>query len=200
MIKRLLLQFILVFTSVLLFSQNNWKLERDRQGIKVFTRKNPKYTMKDSRAEVLLKGSADEIIGEFKKVNNHKNWMHRIATSELIKKVSDNEFYVYYVATAPWPVSDRDIIVHYVIKKDANGNYTINASGKPDMLPEKEGKVRIKNLASVWDLTVVSKETTKLVYTNSSEPGGNIPEWLTNSGSTDTPYETLSGLKTIVEK
>jgi len=198
--KRFLLLYLFVSVALIMLAQDTWKLERDRQGIKVFTRKNPKYTMKDSRAEVVLKGSADEIISEFKKVNNHKNWMHRIATSELIKKVSDNEFYVYYVAAAPWPVSDRDLVVHYVIKKDAKGNYTINASGKPDMLPEKEDRVRIKNLSSVWDLTVVTNETTKLVYTNSSEPGGNIPEWLTNSGSTDTPYETLSGLKAIVEE
>jgi hypothetical protein len=191
---------ILIFNSVFLIAQENWNLERDRQGIKVFTRKSAKNSMKDSRAELIVKGTPDNIINEFRNIMNHKNWMHRISTSEMIKKVSNNEFYAYYVASAPWPVSDRDAVVHYFIKKEPNGNYIIYARGKPEMIPHKDGKVRIPKLDSIWEITALPNGYSKIVYTTSSEPGGNVPVWLTNSSATDAPFETVSRLKAIVEK
>jgi hypothetical protein len=200
MIKQFAFFFILISATGILNAQENWNLERDRQGIKIFTRKSSKNSMKDSRAELIVKGTPDQIINEFRNTANHKNWMHRISTSELIKKINNSEFYAYYVASAPWPVSDRDAIVHYIIKKEPNGNYTIYANGNPNMIPLKDGKVRIPKLDSIWEIVAQSNGTTKIIYTTSTEPGGNVPTWLTNSSATDAPFETVSRLKAIVEK
>ncbi len=198
MLKYLATSFILLISVSLFAQDNNWKLEREKNGIRIFTRKGS--SMKDSKAELFVKSSPQEIVAEFKKIDGHNNWMHRIVSCELIKKMSENEFVVYYVAHAPWPVSNRDIVAHYTIKKFPNGNYTIYAQGKSDLIPEKNGLIRIKRLSATWDLEKQADGTTKITYITSSEPGGSVPEWLTNSSALEAPYQTVLSLKLIVEK
>jgi len=189
-----------LFIALSLFAQDNWKLEKDKNGIKVFTRKTTKASMKESMTEIFVKGTPNQIIKEFKDIENHKTWMHRISTSQLLKKVNENEFQVYYIASAPWPVSNRDIVVHYNIKKEANGNYTIISTGTPNEIPKKSGLVRITKSYSTWELIEQKDGNTKIVYTSLSEPGGSLPEWLVNSSATDTPFNTVAALKAKVEK
>lgn len=189
-----------LFIALSLFAQDNWKLEKDKNGIKVFTRKTTKASMKESMTEIFVKGTPDQIVKEFKDIENHKTWMHRISTSQLLKKVNENEFQVYYIASAPWPVSNRDIVVYYNIKKEANGNYTIISTGTPNEIPKKSGLVRITKSYSTWELIEQKDGNTKIVYTSLSEPGGSLPEWLVNSSATDTPFNTVAALKAKVEK
>jgi hypothetical protein len=189
-----------LFIALSLFAQDNWKLERDKNGIKVFTRKTTKASMKESMTEIFVKGTPDQIVKEFKNISTHNTWMHRIATSELLKKISDNEFHAYYVASAPWPVSNRDIVIHYKIKKEANGNYTIISNAIPNEIPKKPGLVRIPKSFSTWEFIAQKDGTTKIIYTSLSEPGGSVPEWLANSSATDTPFNTVAALKAKVEK
>ncbi len=192
--------FGLLFIALSLFAQDNWKLEREKNGIKVFTRKTAKASMKESKTEIYLKGNPEELIKFFKDISSHKTWMHRISTSKLLKKLNENEFHVYYIASAPWPVSNRDAVVHYKIQKENNGNYVITATGIPNEIPEEKGLVRIPKLYSTWEFFKQPNGTTKLIYTSLSEPGGGIPEWLANSGATDTPFNTVAALKDKVEK
>jgi nitrogen regulatory protein PII-like uncharacterized protein len=184
--------FGLLFIALSLFAQDIWKLEREKNGIKVFTRKTAKSSMKESKTEIYLKEDPEELINFFKDISNHKTWMHRIITSKLLKKLNENEFYAYYVASAPWPVSNRDVVVHYKIQKESNDNYVIIATGIPNEIPEEKGLVRIPKLHCTWEFFKQPNGTTKLIYTLLSEPGGDIPEWLANSGATDTPFNTVA--------
>lgn len=195
--------FTILFIIVSFFyaqAQETWKLERDKLGVKVFTKKVAKSGMKDSKAELIVKGSPDEVIKELRNVANHKTWMHRIGESTLHKKVNDNEYYAYYVAKAPWPVADRDIVIQYNIKKEKNGNYIVTCVGKPNEIAVKENRVRIPRTNSTWEIVALKEGSTKIIYTSSADAGGNIPDWLANSSATDTPYETVAALKVIVEK
>lgn len=192
--------FSVLLIALTLFAQDTWKLERDKNGIKVFTRKTTKASMKESKTEIFFNGTPDQILKEFKNIEGHKTWMHRINTSNLLKKISDNEFHVYYIASAPWPVSNRDVIVHYKINKEPDGDIIITATGMPNEMPEQKGLVRIPKLYSTWEFLKQPNGTTKLIYTSLSEPGGGIPEWLANSGATDTPFNTVAALKAKVEK
>jgi hypothetical protein len=198
--NKLITTFTFLFIVISLFAQDSWKLERDKHGIKVFTRKSTKATMKESKTEIFIKGAPEQIIKEFKDIENHKTWMHRISTSKVLKKINENEYHAYYIASAPWPVSNRDIVIHYKINKEANGNYTIVSTGIPNELPKKPDLVRITKLYSTWEFIKQPDGNTKIIYTTMAEPGGNIPEWLVNSGATDSPFNTVEALKEKIEK
>jgi len=189
------------FPAVILAQNNEWQLERDKQGIQVYTRKNNSASnMKDSRAIAVVNSDTKDVLNLLTDFENHWKWMDRIKISRTIKKISESEFYVYYEALAPWPVSNRDIVTKYKIKWAQGGKVTLEAIGEPHFIPEKSGLVRVPESVSSWELTPLSSGKVQIVFTNHSDPGGSIPDWLANVTATDNPYNTLLKLKEQVEK
>jgi hypothetical protein len=126
--------------------------------------------------------------------------MDRIRASRLLKKASDNEFYVYYEVTAPWPVTDRDLAILYKVAKMPNGGYKMDAMAKPDYVPPKEGMVRIPESISTWEFIPKGNNKVEVIFTNHSDPGGTIPDWVVNMAATDNPFNTLSNLRKKLER
>lgn len=181
-------------------AQEDWTLARDRKGIKVFTRKAENSNLKDSKAEVVINAPIDEAYQLMKDFERHKEWMDKVGESEILKQVSDTEYFVYYVGEAPWPASDRDIIAQYKIKKKRDGKIRFEAKGVPDYIPKKDDYIRVPYTDSWWELVPISDKKVRVVYYTSSDPGGNVPDWLANTTAEGTPYDTLKEMKRILEE
>ncbi len=177
-----------------------WELARDKKEIKVYTRKAPGSSIKDSRTVVIVKGTPEQALVLLTAANDHFNWMDRVVDSKMLKKVSETEFYVYYEAGAPWPVANRDVISKYKIQKHPSGKTEIEVIGVPDFINEKDGKVRIHDQKSSWTFTPLEDERTEVVFFNHTDPAGSIPAWLANSASTDNPFNTLDAFRELIEK
>src|SRR6188768_1160946 len=130
--QRIMIILILSALFTTLFAQEGWVLERDKNGVKVYTRKTQTSNMKDSRAIAIVNSDTKEVLNLLTDFENHWKWMDRIKISRVLKKASENEFYVYYEALAPWPVSNRDIITKYYIKFSPDGKITLEAKGEPN--------------------------------------------------------------------
>lgn len=181
-------------------TNDGWILEKDKNGIKVYTRKTLKSSLKDSRASVVINTNAREALDLFIDFNRHRDWMDRIRASLLLKKASDSEFFVYYEVTAPWPVSDRDVAVRYKVVKMPDGGFRMEAVATPDILPPKAGMVRIEESTSTWEIIPRGENMVEVIYTNHSDPGGAVPDWIVNIAATDNPYNTLENLRRKLEQ
>ncbi|PJF37669.1 MAG: hypothetical protein CUN55_20900, partial [Phototrophicales bacterium] len=108
---------MLIIVCATMWSQNtfaqDWQLARDKKGIKVYTRKDAKSSIKDSKAVMIVKSNPRKALRLMLAADNHYKWMDRVVVSRTLKRLSDTEFYAYYEAGAPWPVSNRDVISHY---------------------------------------------------------------------------------------
>lgn len=201
MLHRAVLFFLsLAFPVFALLAQDGWHLERDKNGVKVYTRKAQSSNMKDSRAIAVVKSDTKEVLNLLLDFENHWRWMDRIKISRTLKKISDDEFYVYYEALAPWPVSNRDIITRYKIRLLPDGKIILEAIAQPEYIPKKEGIVRIPESVSSWEIIPLEDNRVQIIFTNHSDPGGSIPDWLANVTATDNPFNTLLKLKEQVEK
>ncbi|MEX2589510.1 MAG: START domain-containing protein [Chitinophagales bacterium] len=190
---------ILLIISNGLKAQENWELAKENDGIKVFTRTSKDSNFKDAKALADINASLDEVLNLLMDVKSHKSWMDRIEVSDLVEHSSDSNFVVYYQVKAPWPVSNRDVVSHYIIKRVARNKVKLIVKGRPEKVPEKEGLVRIKSANSVWEILENENGRVSIVLITQSDPGGNIPAWLANSAASDNPYKTLMGLKAKVE-
>lgn len=195
-----LILFSLLHTLNTGFAQEGWQLERDRQGIQVYTRKTKTSNMKDSRAIAIVNSNTREVLNLLMDFENHWKWMDRIKLSRTLKKISENEFYVYYEALAPWPVSNRDVVTRYKIILSPDGKVTLESRAEPDYIPKKEGIVRIPVAVSSWEIIPLADNKVQVIFTNHSDPGGSIPDWLANITATDNPFNTLLKLKEQVER
>jgi hypothetical protein len=199
--KRILTVLCIAFSITLLFAgDKDWKLERERDGIKIFNRFVVNSKMKEYKGEIVIKKNVQTVLKAFTDIKNHDKFLYKCkkGSVKLVKKVSDNDFYTYMEIETPWPVSHRDIVTRYIVNKpESNGTITIDLSCHKDLVPEVKGIVRVPLMSGYWKLIPVDKNSTKVIHQAYSSPGGNIPEGLANSASVDAPFAMLKSLSTI---
>ena len=127
--------------------------------------------------------------------DNYNVWFPRCSKSRTVARLNDNEFIVHLHFNAPWPVKDRDCVIRVKIDKDkTTGAVTILETSEPKYMREEEDVVRIQQIQSVWKL-IPKNSGTEVINEYSSNPGGNIPDWMTNTQSVDNPLATFENLQ-----
>ena len=139
-----------------------------------------------------------EILNLLLDVRCHTKWVYNTLVSVPIKVVSDTELYYYGETYAPWPVSNRDLVLHVKGNIDyANEIIEINVHSTPGLIPEKKGKVRVPRSHSHW----IIKKTPQgcaITYTLDIDPGGRLPAWLVNFASVEGPFLSFTEMKKIL--
>ena len=177
-----------------LFSQA-WALEKDKEGIQVFTRKVEGYAIKEYKAIISLKTTVPQLTNLLKDHANLKSWFVKCPTSERLKKVSDNEYYVYFLNDAPWPVSDRDNVTKMTFELLDNGTQLVHLKGVSDYIPEKSGIVRLPRMQAKWIFEPQADGMVKVTQQVLADLGGKVPGWLVNFAIVEAPFETLNNLR-----
>jgi len=200
-INQLLLPFFLggfLLTNPL-FSQN-WELEKDKEDIQIYTRTVAGYAIKEYKAITTLKTTVTKLTNLLKDHENLKSWFVKCPMSKRLKKVSEDEYYVYFLNDAPWPVSDRDNITKMNFELLDNGTQLIHLKGVPDYLPEKSDIVRIPRMQAKWMFEPQANGMVKITQQVLADLGGRIPAWLANFAIVEAPFETLSNLRKELKK
>jgi len=204
------MKFILIKFSGLLFcsafafaasGQYDWKLSKEKDGIKVFQSETKSSDYKCIKVECILEGNYDKLIAVLNNVSHHKDWVYNNKTSSIIKQVSPYEFYYYTEAHLPWPMSNRDAVVHLTMYRDSLNRFLkITSLGVPNYIPEKSGKVRVPKSNVNWYVTMPTAKTISIIYTFEAEPGGSVPAWLANAFADKGPYESFKKLSEILKQ
>lgn len=173
---------------------NDWIYEREKKGIKVFTKKSKWGHFRDSKATMVVPTSVADMEKMLTDFDNYSNWIPRCKAARVVARLSDNEFITHMTFNSPWPVADRDCVMRIKVTRDAKGIVTIAQTSEPKYLKESEGVVRIQQMTGLWKLIPVANGT-EVINEYSTNPGGNIPDWLTNTQSVEAPMETFESLK-----
>src|SRR5205085_3466524 len=75
------------------FSQVNWKLTKNKDGIKVYQAENPKSKFKNIKVECILQGNYDKLIAVLTDIEHLKDWVYNTKMSYVIKKISPYDLY-----------------------------------------------------------------------------------------------------------
>ena len=186
------------------YSQTNstegWKLAKDKQDIQIYTHQMANSNLKEFKAHTFIKTSVEKVIVTLQDVDNFYKWMVHVKNSKLLKKISEDESYVYTEAKLPWPFSNRDIINHInVYWSEEKDTATLVIKGIPDYIPEKEGIVRMHTSEGVWNISKANNDFVNIEYKYSGDPGGSIPSWVVNMFIVDGPYKTLINMREYLE-
>ena len=151
--------------------------------------------------ECTLTGSYDKLMTVLNDVGHLQDWVYSSKSSYIIKRIGPGEFYYYTETHLPWPVSNRDAIVHLTMNKDSLNRFLkVTATGVPAYLSEKSGKVRVTKLNLSWYVTMPTTNSIHIVYTFEAEPGGSLPAWIANLFADKGPFETFKKLAAILKK
>jgi len=182
-------------------SQEDWTLKKDKNGIKVFARKNKGFKFNELKVETVFEGKISQLAAVIFDVNNQKNWVYKTAKSELLKTVTATDLFYYTEIEVPWPLNNRDMAVRMTVQQNPQTKVmTIVAKNVDDYLPAKKDKVRIKYSNATWIATPVNSSQYKVEYRIQLDPGDDVPVWILNLFSTAGPYESFINLKKIIKQ
>ena len=183
------------------FAQSNWKLSKSKDGIQVYQRDSRYSSFKSIKVECTLDGNFDKLIAIINNVNQYKDWVYNNRSASLVKRVSPLEFYYYTETFLPWPLDNRDAVMHTRITKESNNSVLkINSIAVQGYVPLKSDKVRITRSDINWLVTKASTNSIHIVYTFETDPGGNVPSWLVNSFADKGPFESFKSLGILLKK
>ncbi len=181
-------------------AQLDWKLKKDDDWIKVFTASTPNSDYKSVKVECTFKAKFSQLVTYLMDVDKQHEWVYNNKTSHLLKRIKDNEMIFYSEVSVPWPCTNRDYISHITITQPTPQLVNIDAMSEPDLLPNKEGKIRVRSSRAHWDITKEGNDFLKIIYVVQFDPSGSVPAWLTNLFLTKGPIETFQKLRDGVSK
>jgi hypothetical protein len=191
----------LLFFSGTMAESKKWDFWKEREGIKVYTRINSGSKIKELKMETVFSGSMSSFVAVLQDLSSYERWVYASKDARLIDSISDTEQIYYGVTDFPWPMNDRDYVIHNKIwqnpKTLAFNSLSIAQDG---LVPEKDNVVRVSTLRARWTLTPGHKNEINVVYTVKSDPEGSIPVWMTNMMLDLGPFKTLKNLQKEAKK
>jgi hypothetical protein len=199
------IRFLILFFSLSLVTEyalaQDWDLAKDKNGVKVYTRKIEGWGIKEYKVKMTVKATLSKVVSTLKDVPGRYEWLHNTIEIREIERPNKDVVSVYNKVDAPWPVSDRDNITKfsfsYPSSKMVRVDMTVIKEHKK--APIYEGIVRIERLKGYWTLEDKGNGYVELIQQCAAEPGGSIPDWLANSAVVDTPYNSMYKLKQYIE-
>ncbi len=204
MINRLLL--IPSFLSILIINgsvhaNNPWVLSKQADGISVYLRDTPNSLIKSFKGVVTMPSKLTPLVAVLGDTSAYTTFLHECIYAKPLKTVNNKESYKYLVTNMPWPVKDRDTVVHSILTQNKNSKEVeIRMQAAPEYTAIHKNYVRITKMKGRWLLTPTGKGSVVVAYEMSVDPAGNLPSWLVNVLSIDIPFNTLKKLRILVNK
>lgn len=183
------------------FSQNDWKLTKQENGISVYLQNARNSKFKELRSVVKIRTSISSMVALLNDWDSYPLWVYRCGKSSTLKEISDTEVIHYQTVIAPWPVDNRDFVVNVKLSQDEKTKTVYQRTTCiPTYIPPVAQHVRITEFKASWTLTPLSDGYLNIEYQLLVDPGGSVPVWLVNLAVVDGPYETMLNIKEWVMK
>lgn len=185
----------------LLEAQSSWRLVRDGEGIRVFTRDVAGSDMDEFRAVTVLPARIEVVSEIMRDGTAYVKWMADCIEARIVKSAGPDTLYIYHATNAPWPVADRDVVVMTRVERDySRGVFTAHLDSIDNgLVPRRPDRVRMTKLRGRFELRVIDRERTGITYTVLADPAGSIPASVTNFFARNNPHTTLRGLGRMVK-
>jgi hypothetical protein len=199
--QKILTTAVLLFFLVSLFAQDGWELVKDKDGIKVYTRKAENIDFKEFKGTVTIDQSVSSFLAVISDVENLTEWVYSIVKAKKLRQTGDTLLIYYAESKVPWPFDNRDAVYEEKVSWDnTNRILMVNINCLPEYTKPKDGIVRIPFAKGFWRVEELENHHIKVTFRMLVDPGGTIPAWLANAFVVDSPFETLKGLTEVIGK
>ncbi|MBF0586187.1 START domain-containing protein [Prosthecochloris sp. N3] len=181
-------------TTCSLRQQNDW--------LKIYTCPVPSSDFLSFVGIAVMDVPAQNVLSLLYDIESSTEWVFKTREMKILRELDGDEGrVVYQLVSAPWPLSDREIISQSRGFMDPEtGEIFIRITALPDFLPENSDYVRVRQLEGGWNIMPLDNNRSRVVFRLHIEPGGEIPSWLANIAVIDTPYHTLTNMRTMLAK
>jgi len=169
--------------------EQGWALQRDRDGIQVFTRSVPGSPYDAVRAVTVVEAvRLASLVALIQDAPACEDWADRCAESYVYEEISELESLVYTHNDMPFPVSDRDVLAHVVWEQDPQTLIVeMNSEATIGRMDEVRGRLRLTEAKANWTFRPLGGGRVEISNEAHINPGSALPGWVTNMLLVDTP-------------
>lgn len=180
-------------------SDEQWRLDRDKDGIKIYTRTVDGSRFRAVRAVMLTSFSMPQLVALIRDTAACPEWANLCKASRVVEQRSETELFVYTHNDLPWPVSDRDAVthVHWTVL-DGGAAVQMTATAAEGHVPSVRGVTRLKDAETSWTFRRQPDGQIEVETFAHIDPGGPMPAWLINRLLLDAPHKTLLGMREVL--
>jgi ribosome-associated toxin RatA of RatAB toxin-antitoxin module len=199
MMKKMLLPLLIVTLIPLMGfytgSNEDWRLQKEKNNIRVYSKSSSNSTERHLRAEAEVNTSLSSLVAMISDVHLYPKWVYRCSEAKLLKQINEREFYYYQITHVPWPIPNRDMVIHVKINQDEEtGKVLVSLKGVPDFIPENENLVRVRIFEGQWEFIPQSSGVVKVTHQFLIDPKGDVPGWLVEMAAVDGPMNTMESM------
>ncbi len=183
---------------------DEWFLAQDIDNIQVYTRSVEGSDIREFKAEAVIDAPIRKLLSIFVDFEHYPDWFHETSKAKLLKQVSRYERFSYQNLIMPFPLDDRDLLIHSVLSTKDNV-VTLKTNASPNLCNELDdivcedvldsANILVEQLRGEHRFIVLSENQVKIVWQQHIEPKGSVPAWMVNQTLIDVPFYTLSKLR-----
>ncbi len=197
--RYLLLLAMLASEAVMAQNHSSWEYKGEQDGIKIYHQKTP--GLLHIKLVMRVKAPLSGIAELFADADNYRVWGYKMSESRLLRRASSHELWYYAKYDFPWPMEDRDIILHSKLEQDPKSRkMTITNTPYPTYLPENKGVTRIKNSTTRWVFTPEENGWVKVEQQLSTDSAQSMPDWLVKMTADTGPRETAKAVRKTLQQ
>ena len=177
-------------------SGSGWVKVMTQEGVTVDRKTVPGSPLFAFRGEGVFDLPIGKLVTVLKTAEIAAEWVDLMLEHKVVRVVGTDKNLIYESYGLPWPIDDRDYVMHETMGYDAATKvFTIDYQSVEDSaLPPKKDFVRAVAIQTYWRLEKVNDTRTKIEVEVHTDPKGALPAWLINLIQKDWPWKTISGL------
>ena len=174
-----------------------WRLYKTEAGISMQQRHLQQGRKKLLQVKVQLdyQGSVSAFLHLLNDTNNATLWLHNVAQVKLLAKPSLTEDLVYTGFSAPWPLTERELVSCSQWQQRPDLTLIMDVWDCADLYPQNPNKLRLRDFSARWVLSPLPGNKVRLQYTGIADAGGQVPRFLSDPVALSSSWKSFKALQ-----
>jgi hypothetical protein len=180
-----------------------WLIKDDKhRDIRSYARQEESKRLRSFRVDATIAGKPEDLAQVLLGFEDYPKWFWNVRASHLLKRVSATEYYLYVVYEAPYPLANRDSVLHARIKPQSTSDKRIvlTVTAAPGYYPEQPGLVRMPAEEFTMVFTPLPGDKIQAQLAGYLDPGSKVPAWAADFVQDAGPYYSVRGLQRLTQE
>jgi ribosome-associated toxin RatA of RatAB toxin-antitoxin module len=178
-------------------ANDQWTLELDREGIRVYTQIEEPSPYKQIKVTATINAPMEKVLEILMAFSGYKSWMNHVQESYLLNQ-SDSAYYVFILEDAAWPMQNRYQVSRLDVRQTMSESH-IQFRSVPNYIEKRTDAIQIKQFEGYWSIEDRTDHQCSLEFVLIHNPGGYVPPWLANFNAVENPFQSILKLKALAE-
>ncbi|UDL04214.1 START domain-containing protein [Marinobacter sp. CA1] len=175
----------------------DWSLRKTEGNIRVYTIEQPDSSFKAFKAIALMDVPLENLMAVMIDPTSCMSWVHGCTEAYGLEGGSFQDRYAYSINDMPWPVTDRDYVLHITTAgNESRGEVIMELNAVPDYREPDDDLVRVDRSDTRYRF-VAEGDQTRMIWLQHTDPNGSLPGWLVNNLLVDIPVKSLQSLEQL---